>query len=266
MNRYPRAIILTAMAACVIIPLTVLLGWALSVNWPYPELVPRGMSFDGLTEYITRPETVRAIRNSVRLSLIVTVGSLILAYLPSKILGTKEFRGKTLLRIIILLPALTPGICVVFGMIPVFIRLGIYRQYISIVLAQITFTLPYMILTLSSVFENYDENYERQSSCLGVGKTVTFVHVILPRLKSGLAVGCMYTFMVSWSMYLLTYELAPTNLETMTTTIMPMLVSTTVTYPILAATAAMFFLPSLLFLIITTQIIKSDNISTRGGL
>ncbi len=266
MNRYPRMMILIAMAACVIIPLTVLMGWALSVNWSYPDLAPKGMSLDGLIEYITRSETVRAIKNSVMLSLIVTAGSLVLAYMPSKILGTRDFKGKTFLRIIILLPALTPGICVVFGMIPVFIRLGIYRQYISIVLAQITFTLPYMILTLSSVFENYDENYERQSSCLGVGKTVTFVHVIIPKLKSGLAVGCMYTFMVSWSMYLLTYELAPSNLETMTTTIMPMLVSSTVTYPILAATAVVFFLPSLLFLIISTQIIKSDNISTRGGL
>lgn len=266
MNGTARTAILMTMAVFVIVPLTLLIGWALSTTWDYPDLLPKNMQLSGLIDYLTQTNTVKAIKNSIKLSLIVTAGSLLLGYLPSKILGTRRFRGKTLLRIIVLLPALTPGICVVFGMIPVFIRLGIYREYISIVLAQITFTLPYMILTLSSVFENYDENYERQSFCLGVGKTVTFFHVIIPRIKSGLAVGCMYTFVVSWSMYLLTYELAPAGLETMTTTIMPMLVSSTVTYPILAATALVFFLPSLLFLFISTQIIKSDNISTGGGL
>lgn len=266
MNGVARMAVILLMAVFVIIPLTLLVGWALSTTWNYPDLMPKDMQLDGFIEYLTQTNTLKAIKNSIKLSLIVTIGSLVLGYLPSKILGTTQFRGNTLLRIIVLLPALTPGICVVFGMIPVFIRIGIYRQYISIVLAQITFTLPYMILTLSSVFENFDENYERQSYCLGAGKTVTFFHVTIPRIKSGLAIGCMYTFIVSWSMYLLTYELAPTDLVTMTTTIMPMLVSSTVTYPILAATALVFFLPALLFLIITTQIIKSNDVGTGGAL
>lgn len=266
MREIPRTLIICIMAFFVIVPLIVLIGWALSTSWPYPDLVPKNLSLDGLIDYLGKPTTTRAIVNSIQLSLIVTAGSLLLGYMPSKMLGTTEFKGKTGLKVITLLPALTPGICVVFGMIPVFIHMGIYRQYISIVLGQIAFTLPYMILTLSSVFENFDENYERQSISLGVGHFDTFLNVTLPRIKSGLAIGCMYTFMVSWSMYLLTYELAPVSLETMTTVIMPMLVSSTVPFPILAATALIFFLPSLLFLVISTQIIKSDKINTGGGL
>ena len=266
MNGMQRAVVITVMAFFVIVPLVILIGWAVSTSWPYPEMLPRNPSLDGIIGYLQKPATARAIVNSIELSLIVTCGSLILGYLPSKILGTMDFKGKTALKVITLLPSLTPGICVVFGMIPVFINMGIYRQYISIVLAQIAFTLPYMILTLSSVFENYDENYERQSMSLGVGHVDTFLNVTLPRVKSGIAIGCMYTFMISWSMYLLTYELAPTSLETMTTTIMPMLVSSTVPYPTLAAAALVFFLPSLLFLVVSTQIIKSDRINTGGGL
>ena len=264
MNRYVRTVVLILMAAAVLIPLSVLFLHSLGY-WPYPELFPRDPSLDGISSYLSKPSLRRALVNSVVLSLLVTMGSLVLGYLPAKYIGTRRFRGRTLLRIIVMLPALTPGICVVFGMIPVFIRMGIYRQYISILLGQLTFTLPYMIMTLSSVFEGFDENYERQSACLGVGAADTFLNVTVPRIKSGIAVGCMYTFIVSWSMYLLTYELSPAGLETMITMIMPMLMADTATDMVLAATAIVFFAPSFIFLVISTQMIRSDRINSGGG-
>ena len=265
MRSVPQSFIVGAMAVTVVFPILILFGWATAGSWRYPDVFPSSTDIGRLVDYFTQPSIMDAMVNSVELSLLVTLGSLVLGYLPAKVLGTMEFRGKTLLRMVVLLPALTPGICVVFGMIPVFIEMGIYRSYISIVLGQITFCLPYMILTLSSVFENFDENYERQSATLGVDKVSTFVHVTLPRIRSGLIVGCMYTFMVSWSMYLLTYELSPNTLDTVITMIMPMLTSSTVTYYTLALTAIVFFAPSLLFLVVSSFIIRSDNINSGGG-
>jgi|GEM_PF-1224628 len=264
MKSVPRTLIVSAMAVMVILPVLILLGWAVAESWRYPDLLPSSPDIGRVFDYLTQSNVLDAVVNSVELSLLVTIGSLVLGYMPAKILGTTEFRGKTLLRVMVLLPALTPGICVVFGMIPVFIDMGIYRSYISIVLGQITFCLPYMILTLSSVFENFDENYERQSATLGVDRLTTFVHVTIPRIRSGLIVGCMYTFMVSWSMYLLTYELSPSTLQTVITMIMPMLTSSTVTYYTLALTAVAFFAPSLLFLVISSFMIRSDNIDSGG--
>ncbi|MGN1044764.1 MAG: ABC transporter permease [Candidatus Methanomethylophilaceae archaeon] len=265
MNAVPRTVIVVSMAAMVVFPILLLLGWATAESWRYPDLIPSSMDPGAIIDYLSGSRVVKAVCNSIELSLIVTVGSLVLGYMPAKVLGTMDFRGKGLLRVLVLLPALTPGICVVFGMIPVFIDLGIYRSYISIVLGQITFCLPYMILTLSSVFENFDGNYEMQSASLGVDKLTTLVHVTLPRIRSGLAVGCMYTFMVSWSMYLLTYELSPTTLETVITMIMPMLTSSTATYYTLALTAVAFFLPSLVFLVLSSFVIRSDGVDSGGS-
>lgn len=82
MREIPRTLIICIMAFFVIVPLIVLIGWALSTSWPYPDLVPKNLSLDGLIDYLGKPTTTRAIVNSIQLSLIVTAGSLLLGYMP----------------------------------------------------------------------------------------------------------------------------------------------------------------------------------------
>lgn len=264
MNKHVRGTIIVLMCLCVIIPIVIIVMWAFANDWRYPSIFPSDYSIQRFINYIKNSNILVALGNSILLSSLVTLFSLILGYYPAKILGQYKFRGKTAMKLMVFLPAITPGICVVYGMIPVFINLDIYRTFISILLAQITFTLPYMILMLSSAFKGYDDNYEKQSYILGVNKIDTFLYVTLPRIKSGVATACMFTFMVSWAMYLLVSTLAPTNFPTMITEIMPMLTSSTATIYDVAITALLFFAPALVFLIITSYIIKNDKYNSKG--
>ena len=264
MNRSARYLTAMSIILIVIIPISILIVWAFTLLWPYPDLVPsfttHYLKFIMDTGILTKP-----LMNSVLLSLIVTGLSFILGFLPAKYLGTKEFKGKRALQVFVMLPALAPGIAIVFGMMPVFMKLDLYLTFEALVIGQITFTLPYMIMVLSSSFRNYDTDYEAQSTTLGMGKIDTFLHVTLPMIKSSAAVACMYTFMVSWSMYLFTSMYLPKGFSTLVTTLLPMAASSSAIPQEIAITTILFFLPSLIFLIATTLIIKSDNANERGG-
>ena len=265
MNRAGRYLTAISIILAVSIPISILVAWAFTLKWPYPQLMPSFTTYY-LKFIMDTGILFKPLMNSVLLSLIVTGLSFILGVLPAKYLGTKEFKGKRALHVFVMLPALAPGIAIVFGMLPVFVKLNIYMTFEALLLGQITFALPYMIMVLSSSFQNYDTDYEAQSTTLGMGKIDTFLHVTLPMIKSSAAVACMYTFMVSWSMYLFTAMYLPKGFSTLVTTLLPMAASGSAIPQEIAITTILFFLPSLIFLIATTFIIRSDNINERGQI
>ncbi len=262
LNEWIRAVILSAMAVCVIVPFVLLVLWAFSSSWVYPDLFP-DLSADNFETYIDGGTIGKVLKDSIVLSALVTLVSFAVGLMPAKYFATKSFRGKTVLYILMLIPAVTPGICVVFGLMDVLIRLGIYRTYISLVLGQVAFTTPYFVFTMIPVFKRYDTALEEQSATLGVGRSSTLFNVTLPAVKSGLATSLMLTFVISWSMYLLTSVCAPAGMSTMATTLLPLLSTGYATDGFVAITALIFLIPALISLLVSTGAIASDRSNSR---
>ncbi len=259
-----RNVTCIAIIVAVILPVLLLVLQSLG-KWTFPDMLP-DWNLEVTIEYLTSDALLRPLSNGLVLAAIVTILSLVLGFFPAKYIGTMNFRGKRILEILIIIPALTPGIAVVFGMRSVFIDLNIYQSYLALVLGQITFALPYMILSLSSVFRNYDTSLESQSETLGVDKINTLLHVTIPAVKPGIAVGCMYTFIVSWSMYLLTSIYAPRGFQTLITYLFPLFNSGLVSDQIVAILSIAYFMPSVFVLWISSRLMGSNKLYSRGGL
>lgn len=262
LNNCARFAILSVMGICVLVPFALLLMWAFSSSWVYPYPLP-DFSLERFENTIESGQISAPLKNSIVLSLLVTFLSFAVGLLPAKYFGTREFRGKTALYVFLLVPAVTPGICIVFGLIGVLIKLGIYKTFISAVLAQVAFTTPYFIFTMIPVFKRYDSALEEQSAVLGVGKLSTLLNVTLPAVKSGLATSLMLTFVISWSMYLLTSVTAPRGYSTMATTLLPLLSTGYATDSFVAITAVVFIVPALISLLLSTFAIGSDKTNSK---
>ena len=247
----------------VMLPIIPLLGWAFSTSWTWPNLLPDNVSFDRFVGVLTDPGYQQVIIDSILLSLIVTIISLALGFFAAKALGTVEFKGRRTLEIFMILPALASGITILFGLRYVFIRLGIYMTYPSLVLAEVVFCLPYIVMLLLPVFRNYSLDYEDQAATLGVGKLDTLIHITIPAVRSGLAVACMYTFMVSWSIYLIVAFFAPVGFDTVATELVP-LIQMRGSSNTIAAMTLLFILPSLFVFIISSKML-SESAENKGG-
>lgn len=264
MNRIASMILVAVMVLLVTIPLYPLVLNAFSLNWTYPNLLPDDFTFVSFELIDSYFDIYKILAQSIILSAIVTLGSIVLGYYPAKLIGTHDFRGKRLLEIVLIIPALASAITVIFGLIPVMRWFGIYKTFIGLVLGQMTFALPYFIITTSSSFRNYETMYEELAPTLGLSNFEKALFVTMPQMKSGIAVGAMYTFIVSWSMFLFTDTFAPRAFETMATVLYPQ-VSSMVNYHYTAAITLLFFIPALVMMVISTRIVGSDNTNIGGG-
>ena len=264
LNNVLRTVILITASICVLVPFSLLVMRTFSVSWNFPNLLP-DFSFAQFSDYIEAGNIQKPLINSITLSALVTLLSAFIGFMPAKYLGTRTFKGKTALYIFLLIPAVTPGICIMFGLIEVLIKLGIYRTYLALLLCQITFTVPYFIFVMMPVFKRYDTDLDSQSSILGVGKLSTVLNVTVPAVKTGLASAMMLTFVISWSMYLITTVGAPKGFETMATVLLPQLSFGYATDSFVAITAFIFLIPALISVLISTGVAASDRSNSKGG-
>jgi ABC-type spermidine/putrescine transport system permease subunit II len=225
--------------------------------------LPNEFSIDRFIGVLSTDIFLNAIYNSIVLAVAVTLLSLALGFFAAKTLGMMDFKGRRTLEIIMLLPALAPAIAILYGIREVFVDLGMYLSWTSLVIAQTVFTIPYIIMLLIPLFRNYDPDYESQAATLGVSKLNTLLHVTLPSIKSGLVVACMYTFMISWSMYLVVNFLAPVGYSTLATLLLP-LVATWSSSTTVAVMTLVFILPAFVVFIFSSKML-SDSTNERFG-
>jgi len=87
--------------------------------------------------------------------------------------------------------------------------------------------------------------------------------VTLPAVKSGLATSMMLTFVISWSMYLITTVCAPKGFQTMATELLPQISFGYAFDSYVPPLALIFVIPAILSLVLSTLAIGSDKANAR---
>lgn len=247
----------------VIFPIFPLLIWSVAGKWMYPDLLPSEYSFDNFIIYFNVYSMGDLIRNSIIVSLIVTAVSLMMGIVPAKFIGTNNFKGKTLVQTLTMLPVLGPALTVLMGLMGVFIQLDIYRTVLSVIICEVIFLTPYAVMVLVPIFKNYDKDIEQQAATLGINGLSSLLNIILPSIRTGLAVCAMYVFMSSWATYLAVSMFAPSGFDTVATMLYPAIAYGQYSYSMMAALTVLFFIPSVIFLFISTWIMGTDKINNQ---
>lgn len=258
-----RKIIILFTIIVIVYPVVPLFVQSVAGPWDYKNLLPSSFTLDNYIAVIDTYNIPKTTLNSIIVSSIVVVISLILAIFPAKFIGTREFKGKTWVQVFTMMPVMAPGIIVLFGIGSVFAKMGIYRTYMSLILSEVVFLIPYMVMVLVPVFKNYEVGVEDQAATLGIGRLSVLMNITLPSIKSGLAVACMYVFISSWATFLAVNMYAPINFETMGFIMYPAIKYGQVSQSMLAALTIIFFIPSVLFLLISTWIMGTDKVNNQ---
>jgi putative spermidine/putrescine transport system permease protein len=248
-----------------LLPLVPLILWSLTSFWRWPTIIP---NIDGgyWPDLATDSKILPALRNSLLLSTTVMTISLAMSLFAAKNLGTRRFRGKRLIELLLLVPSFVPGVTVVFGMQIVFIRMSLYSNFVGLVVAHLVFEVPYMVLLLSAVFENYDTSLEEQAQTLGVGRLKTLFTVTLPAVRSGIIVSCVFCFISAWSVYLLTNIIADPHFKTLPIIIFPLMSVGNNSYSMIAVAIIIYIMPLLLIILATSKALVDHRLDTKRGV
>lgn len=213
--------ILFILVIMAVLPLGLLIAASLSSGWAWPSLVPEKLSLDGWREFY--PYGVYSLITSVSVAISTGLLNLLIAIPAASALGRHEFRGKTIVEGILMLPVLVPPVVIMIGLHRTFIVIGLTDSFAGVVISHMLPTLPYMIRTLTASYSRLGSGWEEQAQILGASWFNRFRLVLLPFLLPGIAAGMVLTILISMSQYVITLLIGGGQVITMTLRMYPYL-------------------------------------------
>jgi spermidine/putrescine transport system permease protein len=126
---------------------------------------------------------------------------------------------KVLLEQLSLLSLFLPEIILALSMLTWFFILKFELGLPTVILAHVTFTLSYVIFTVSARLSLFDKSIEEAAQDLGASSWQTLWHVTLPVLKPALVSGFVMSFLISFDDFLITFFVNGSGQDTLPVTL-----------------------------------------------
>jgi putative spermidine/putrescine transport system permease protein len=257
-----RKVSLLLVITVLFLPFLPLLIWSLAQGWYFPQLLPDQWTLRHWSAVLSPATRVMQGFGQSLLIAVLSTGLALLVGLPAgRALGLMTFPGKGAIKLLLLLPIIVSPLATLMGIQFVLIRSGLSGTLLGVVLVHLLPTIPYMTLVLSSVYANFDADYEAQARTLGASPIEVLWQVTLPMIAPGVLVGALFAFLISWNEFLLTFFVGGGRVFTL-----PMVLFTSLqggNTGLTAAIAILSILPSLLFLLVSSRALTHDT-AIRG--
>ena len=164
-----------------------------------------GFSTRWYSQLFNNREMVAAVRVSLSIALISTFVSTIVGTLTA--IGLVH--SKKVVRNVILqinnLPIMNPEIVTAIGLMLLFIAFKIPKGFITMLLAHIAFSIPYVILTILPKLRKLDPNLGDAAMDLGATPSQALVKVILPQITPSIISAALLAFTMSFDDFVISY-------------------------------------------------------------
>jgi molybdate transport system permease protein len=158
----------------------------------------------GLATLLARPVVADALRLSLLTASLATVVSLVFGVPLAWVLARVDFRGRSLLRAMVVLPMVLPpvvgGAALRFalgrrGILggPLEEATGILFPYSTagVVLANTFVAMPFLVITVEAALRSVDQRYEDAAATLGAHRLTVVRRITLPLVAPSVAAGAM---------------------------------------------------------------------------
>lgn len=188
----------------------------ISIIWP--TFYDGAFTFESYTTFFSSSFNLSILWRTIKLSLIVTVMTVLLGLPTAYYISRTNKRWRSLLMGLVLFPLLTNSVVRSFAWINILGTNGIVNQSLlnigiiseplkmlytefAIVIGSIYLFLPLMITTLVGILENIDDEMIEAAETLGANPIVAFIKVIWPLSIPGVIVGSILVFTGTFTAY-----------------------------------------------------------------
>lgn len=175
---------------------------------------PQGFSLKWFHKFFTNPIWINAFKNSLIIAVITCLISIGLA-IPTVLAFRKRFRGKFTLRLLILLPWFVPEILIGIGLLMFIPKIGLYGNYLSVIIAHTLWGLPISFLIISTGLNSVDPALEEAAKTMGTSGTRIFFEVTAPLIKNALISAVLFCFVLSFNEFVMSYFLCTPEIMTL---------------------------------------------------
>jgi spermidine/putrescine transport system permease protein len=164
----------------------------------------QNFSLDAWTDPFAVPGLLDAMKASLEIAALSTIGATILGTAMALALVRYEFRGRAGANFFIFLPLASPEIVLGAALLSMFLSFGVATGFGTILIAHIMFNVSFVVVTVRSRLIGFDRLLEEAAQDLGANSFQTFVRVTLPLIMPGVLAAALLAFALSIDDFVIT--------------------------------------------------------------
>jgi spermidine/putrescine transport system permease protein len=161
-------------------------------------------SFEAWKDPFGVPGIGDALRNSIEIAALSTLGATILGTLTALALVRYEFKGRAPVNFFIFIPLATPEVVLGAALLSLFLNAAVATGFGTILIAHIMFNLSFVVITVRSRLIGFDRSLEEAAQDLGATPWETFRLVTLPLIMPGVLSAALLAFALSIDDFVIT--------------------------------------------------------------
>lgn len=138
-----------------------------------------------------------AFWHSIVLGLVAATVSTLIGTLTALALHRYKFRGKGLLNGLLFVLMMSPEIVLAISLLALFLLVGLQLGFVSLLLAHITFCLPFVVITVFARLSSLDERLMEAARDLGASESTMVRTVLIPVILPAVMAGWLLAFTLS---------------------------------------------------------------------
>lgn len=217
---WPLGVIATIVAIYLFIPTLVVVPLSFA-DRPSFQFLPQGWSLRYYEEFFSERAWVGALGNSLRIAVVVmlvaTVSGTAAAFGLRRLAGLGRFfriaQGAT--TGLLAAPLLVPGIITAIAIYAAFLQWHLVGSDWGFILAHSALAIPFVLISVTSSLQGYDERLSKAAAGLGASPLTTFRRITFPLILPGILAGAIFAFVTSFDEVVIALFLQSPRLRTL---------------------------------------------------
>lgn len=168
-----------------------------SFNTSEMNIILEGFTLKWYGTFFQNRTLMESLQNSLVIAFASTLLATVIGTLGAVGMAKYEFPGRKIIDKLLYIPIVIPEVVLGVALLCVYSFCNIPLGLTSIILAHVTFCIPFVVITVRTRLSGFDKNLEEAAMDLGANRFVTFMKVTLPLIMPGVASGAMLSFTLS---------------------------------------------------------------------
>ena len=187
------------------LPILVIVVNSFNATTSKPYLTWKGFTFDWYVRLFDNGALLSSFGNTIIIAVVSTLLATTIGTLGAFGMYKYKFKGKGVIDGLLYIPVVIPEIVLGISLLSLFTNVNIPRGMLTLILAHVTFSVPFVIFNVRARLSGYDNSIEEASMDLGANRVVTFFEITLPVLAPGIAGGALLAFTLSIDDVIISY-------------------------------------------------------------
>ncbi len=178
-----------------------------------------GFSFTWYEQLFHNTSIMNALWVTVSVAVLATIVSTIIGTLAAIGIHAMKKRPQAVMMTLTNLPNTMPDIVTGVSLMLLFIFANIPRSYTTMLLAHISFDIPYVILSVLPKLKQMNRHTYEAALDLGATPHYALLHVLIPECRQGIVTGALLAFTLSLDDFTISYFTTSPNVQNLSTLI-----------------------------------------------